>query len=130
MCMYIMVVKITKETWGKCGIKTLTYRNKEEKINELWYQMSDTEIQVGHSNIADLVLNRIRKYCGKKAKDVTEKEKQKYKAYFKGKDSVFVIEKFARDIIERFKLPEAIKVKKKIRIESRRHNGSRRNINS
>ena len=33
MCMYIMVVKITKETWGKCGIKTLTYHNKEEKIN-------------------------------------------------------------------------------------------------
>ena len=31
MCMYIMVVKITKETWGKCGIKTLIYHNKEKK---------------------------------------------------------------------------------------------------
>ena len=79
----------------------------------MWYQISDVEIQLGHSNIADAVLNRIRKYCGKKAKDVTEKEKQKYKAYFKGKEGVFVIEKFARDITERCKLPEAIKVKKK-----------------
>ena len=56
MCMYIMVVKITKETWGKCGIKTLIYHNKEEKLNELGQKMSDIEIQLGHSNIADVAL--------------------------------------------------------------------------
>ena len=64
--MYKMVVEITKETWEKCGIKTLIYHNKEEKINELWLKMSDIEIQLGYSNNADIVLKRIRKYCGKK----------------------------------------------------------------
>ena len=39
--MYKMVVEITKETWRKCGIKTLIYNNKEEKINELWHKMRD-----------------------------------------------------------------------------------------
>ena len=36
MCMYKMVVEITKETWEKFCIKTLIYHNKKEKINELW----------------------------------------------------------------------------------------------
>ena len=58
LCVYTykMVVEITKETWGKCGIKTLIYHNKEEKLNELWQKMSDIEIQLGHSNIADVAL--------------------------------------------------------------------------
>ena len=38
--MYKMVVEITKETLQKCGIKTLIYCNKEEKINELRLKMS------------------------------------------------------------------------------------------
>ena len=66
MCMYKLVVKITKEIWEICGIKTLIYPNKEEKINELWHKMSDIEIQLGYSNIADPVLKRIIKYCGKR----------------------------------------------------------------
>ena len=74
--------------------------------------MSHIERQLGHSNIADVVLKRIRKYCGKKTKDITEEEKQKYKAFFKGQEDVFIIEKLARDIIERCKLPEAIELRK------------------
>ena len=32
-----MVLKITKETWEKCGIKTVKYYNKKKKdIIELW----------------------------------------------------------------------------------------------
>ena len=83
--MYKMVVEITKETWGKCGIKTLIYHNKEEKLNESWQKMSDVEIQLGYTNIAAVVLKRIRKYCGKKTKDITEEEKQKYNNFFKVK---------------------------------------------
>ena len=44
--------------------------------------MSHIEIRLGHSNIADVVLKRIRKYCGKKTKEITEEEKEKCKAYF------------------------------------------------
>ena len=49
----------------------------------------------------------------KKTKDITKKEK-KYKAFFQGKDGIFIIEKLTRDIIERCKLPKAIELRKKI----------------
>ena len=49
-----------------------------------------------------------------KKKTIMEKEKQKYKAYFKGETGIFIIEKLTRDIIERCKLPEAIELRKKI----------------
>ena len=44
----------------------------------------------------------------KKTKNITEKEKQKYKAYFKGESGIFIIKKLTRDINERCKLLEAI----------------------
>ena len=45
--------------------------------------MSYFATQTKHSNICDIALKRIRKYCGKK-KDITEEEKQNYKAFFEG----------------------------------------------
>ena len=48
----------------------------------------------------------------KKKKFITEKEKQKYKAYFENETGIFIIEKLTRDIIERCKLPEAIELRK------------------
>ena len=78
--MYKMVVEITKETWEKCGIKTLIYHNKEEKINELWQKMSNVETE-----LADVALKRIRKYCSKKTEDITEEEKQNTKHILKVK---------------------------------------------
>ena len=76
--------------------------------------MSDAEGQISHSNIANAALKRIRKYCGKKTKDITEEEKEKYKAFFEGEAGIFIIEKLARDIIEHCKLPGAIKLRKKL----------------
>ena len=66
---YIKMLEIAKEIWERWGIKTIEYYNKEE---ELWQKMSDVEGQISHSNIADAALKRIRKYCGKKTKDITE----------------------------------------------------------
>ena len=109
-----MVLKITKKTWGKCGIKIIKHYNEKEDIIELWNKMSDIEIQLRHSNIYDIALKRIRKYCGKKTKDITEEEKEKYKAFFEGETGIFIIEKLTRDIIERCKLPEAIELRKKL----------------
>ena len=74
--------------------------------------MSDIEIQLWYSNICDIALKRIRKYCGKKTKDITEEEKQKYKAFFESEIGIFIIEKIARDIIEYSKLPEARELRK------------------
>ena len=54
--------------------------------------------KLGHSNIDDIALKRIRKYCGKKTKDITKEEKEKYKAFFEGEEGVFIIEKITRDI--------------------------------
>ena len=80
----------------------------------MWQKVSDIETQIKHSNICDIALKRIRKYCGKKTKDITEEEKQKYKAFFEGETGIFIIEKLTRDIIERCKLPEAIELRKKL----------------
>ena len=110
---YIKMLEITKEAWEKCGIKTIEYYNKEEDINELWQKMIDAEAQISHSNIADAALKRIRKYCGKKTKDITEEEKEKYKSFLEGESGIFIIEKLTRDIIERCKLPETIELRKK-----------------
>ena len=57
----------------------------------------------------------LKKYCGKKTKDNTEEEKQKYKTFSKGEKGIFIIEKLTSDIIERCKLPEAIELRKKSR---------------
>ena len=112
--MYKMVVKLTKETWEKCGIKTVKHYNKKEDIIDLWNKMSDIEMQLGHSNIYDIALKRIKKHCGKKTKNISKEEKQKFKAFFEGETDIFIIEKLTRDIIERCKLPKAIELRKKL----------------
>ena len=111
--MYKMVVEITKKTWEKCDIKTVKHYNEKEDIIELWQKMSDVETQTKHSNIAELVLGRIKKYYDKKTKNISGEEKQKQKAYFVGEKGLFIIEKLTRDVIERCKLPEAIELRKK-----------------
>ena len=110
------MLEITNERWQKCGIKTIEYCNKKEDIIELWQKMSDVEGQINHSNIADAALKRIRKYCGKKTKEITEEEKEKYKVFFEGEAGIFIIEKLRCDIIKRCKLPEATELRKKNRI--------------
>ena len=109
-----MVVKITKETWEKCGIKSVKDYNKKEDIIELQQKVSYLKTQnTKHSNICDITLERIKKYYGKKTKNIMEKEKQKYKAYFKGERGIFIIEKLTRVITERCKLPEAMELRKR-----------------
>ena len=51
----------------------------------------------------------------KKTKYIIEEEKQKYKAYFEGETTIFIIEKLTHDITERCKLP-AIELRKKLDI--------------
>ena len=111
-----MVLKITKETWRKCGIKTIKHHKEKEDIIELWNKMSDVKIQLRYSNIYHIALKikkRIKKYCGKRNKRHYRRRKRKYKAFFEGETGIFIIEKLARDIIERCKLPEAIELRKK-----------------
>ena len=88
-----MVLEITKETWGKCGIKTVKHYNQKENIIELWQKVSDVETQIKDSNICDVALKRTKKYYGNKTKNIMEVEKQKYKAYFEGKTGIFIIGK-------------------------------------
>ena len=54
----------------------------KENLIEFWQKMSDIELQLGHSNIDDVALKKIEKYYGKKTKNITEEEKEKYKALF------------------------------------------------
>ena len=71
-----MVLNITKETWEKCGIKTVKYYNKKEDIIELWQKMSDVETQIKHSNIADAV-KKNQKVLWKKNKRYYRRRKTK-----------------------------------------------------
>ena len=80
-----MVLKLTKETWEKCGITTLKHCNEKENIIELWQKVNDVKRQTGHLNIADTALRRIKKYCCKKTKDITEKEKKNTKPFLRVK---------------------------------------------
>ena len=80
-----MVFKITKETWGKCGIKTIKHYNEKEDIIELWQKMSDIGIQLRHSNIYHIALERIKKYCGKKQKTLQKKKKKNIKDFLEVK---------------------------------------------
>ena len=92
----------------------MKHYHKKEDIIELWQKLSNLKTQIKHSNICDITLKRIKKYYGKKTKNITEKEKQKQKAYFKGETGIFMIKKLTRDIIEHCKLPEAIELRKKL----------------
>ena len=76
--------------------------------------MNDVKRETEHLNISDTALRWIKKYCGKKIKDITEKKK--YKAFLKDKDGIFIIEMLTRDIIQHCKLPKAIELRKKTRI--------------
>ena len=67
---------MTKETWGKCGITTIKHYNKKEDIIELQQKMNYVKRETEYLNISDTALRRINKYCGKKIKDITEKEKK------------------------------------------------------
>ena len=42
--------------------------SKKKGVLKLRVKMSDIEENLGHSNIADAVLKRMKKYCGKKLK--------------------------------------------------------------
>ena len=75
--MYKMVLKITNETWGKCGITTVKYYNRKEDIIELWQKMNDVKRQIGQLNIADIALWRIKSYCSKKQKTLQKKKKDR-----------------------------------------------------
>ena len=48
-----------------------------------------------------------------KKQKTLQKKQEKYKAFSKGKDGIFIIEKLTRDIIERCKLPKAIELRKR-----------------
>ena len=112
--MYETVVEITKETWGKCSIKTVRHYNEKQNITELWQKVSNVETQIKHSNIWDVALKRTKIIMAKRPKNVTQEEKQKYKAYFEGETGIFIIKKLTRDITERCKLPEAMELRKKL----------------
>ena len=66
--MYKIVVGITKETWGKCGIKTVNHYNEKEDIIELWQKVSNVKTQIKHSNICDIVLKELESTAAKKTK--------------------------------------------------------------
>ena len=89
--------------------------------------MSNLKTQIKHSNICDIALKRIRKYCGKKKRNY-KRRKQRYKAFFEGETGIFIIEELARDIIERCKLPEAIEFRNSRKKKQKKKHFPRKDI--
>ena len=83
--MYKMILEITIETWKKCGIKTVKHYNEKEDIIGLWQKMSDVKTQTKHTNIADVVFGRIKKYYDKKQKTFQNKKNKNIKHILKVK---------------------------------------------
>ena len=71
------VVTISKEAWKKCDIETIYHYNEEKNVLELLLKMGDTEINLDHSNLCDVVLKRIRKIHGRKRKYITDEGERK-----------------------------------------------------
>ena len=82
VCVYKMVVKTTKEIWGKCGVKIVKHYNEKENMIEMCQKVSDLETQIKHSNIANVALKRIREYYGKKSKRHYRRRKTKIQNIF------------------------------------------------
>ena len=60
----------------------MKHGNKKENIIVQWHKMSDAGRQIGHSNIAEVVLGRIKKYYGKKKKTFQKKKNKNVKRIF------------------------------------------------
>ena len=80
--MYKIVVGITKETWGKCGIKTANHYNEKEDIIELWQKVSNVKTQIKHSNIYDIALKELESTAAKKKKRHYRTRKTKIQSIF------------------------------------------------
>ena len=91
LCIYKMVVEITKETWGKCGIKTVKHYNVKDNIIELWQKVSDIETQIKHSNICDVALKRIKKYYRKNPQKTSQNKKNKNTKHILKTKKVFLL---------------------------------------
>ena len=89
MCLCINGCK--KKKLGKSVVlkQFFTITKKKECYNcgEKWVILKK---KLGHSIIADPVLRKIEDYFGKRVLYITEKEKQKYKSFFKAK-KVFLL---------------------------------------
>ena len=76
-----MVVEITKEPWGKCGIKEVKHYNEKENIIDLWQKVSEAETQIKHSNICDVAL-KTKTILWQKNKKHHGRRKTKIKSIF------------------------------------------------
>ena len=89
--MYKIVVGITKETWGKCGIKTVNHYNEKEDIIELWQKVSNVKTQIKHSNICDIALKELESTAAKKKKKTLQNKKNKNTKHFFKVKKVFLL---------------------------------------
>ena len=88
-----MVVEITKETWEKCGIKTVKHYNEKENIIELWQKLSDVKTQSKHSNIAKVALRTNCKVLYQKKQKALPKKKNKNTKHLLKVKQVFLLMK-------------------------------------
>ena len=74
----------------------MKHDNEKKHMIELWQKMSVVQEQTNHSNIADVVLRRIRKYCGKKIKPLQKKKNKNTKHILRTKRVFLYLKTYTR----------------------------------
>ena len=52
-------MKISAETWKRCGIETAIFNSCTKNKKELWLKMHDVQVELGVKNMSDLVRKEI-----------------------------------------------------------------------
>ena len=101
------------QTWNNNGIKIIIFRNRENKMLEVWLKIIDIQKYLGVKNMSDLIIKEIESIYNRKRNDITDQEKEKYKAWA---DDVYVyiISDLALEITMDCTLPEAIEFRSQL----------------
>ena len=101
------------QTWNNNGIKIIIFRNRENKMLEVWLKIIDIQKYLGVKNMSDLIIKEIESIYNRKRNDITDQEKEKYKAWT---DDVYVyiISDLALEITMDCTLPEAIEFRSQL----------------
>ena len=96
-------MKISAETWKKCGIKTAIFNNLTKNKKELWLKMHDVQVESSVKYMSDLVRKEIHGIFN--TKNPTKEQIWNCKAWLD--DGLYIIEELPLKVIMHCRIPEA-----------------------
>ena len=96
-------MKISAETWKKCGIKTAIFNNLTKNKKELWLKMHDVQVESSVKYMSDLVRKEIHGIFN--TKNPTKEQIWNCKAWLD--DGLYIIEELPLKVIMHCRIPAA-----------------------